>query len=150
MSYFGRRAPKLVWHPVDAVLIQMAYPGTKAISRNRETGTITSLTDNRVSYEVPCDDGERWGVTCDTHAVNICAYTLAVAQVSQSYPTNFCEDCRDLEEEGIVLSPTEATSDRVAAMIRGGREIVGDKYPIWREAGVTRARAALRKQGIKF
>tara|TARA_Y100000034_G_scaffold78708_1_gene94567 strand:+ start:173 stop:628 length:456 start_codon:yes stop_codon:yes gene_type:complete len=151
MRLWGRRAEEpLVWNPVDAVLIQMVYPGIKVISRNRQTGTITSVMDNRVSYEVPCGEGERWGVVCDTHAVNVCSDTLAGAKVSQSYPTNFCEDCRDLFYEEVVLTPAEATSDRVETMIRDGREFVGDKYPVWREAGVTRARAALRKRGIKF
>jgi len=169
----GRRAPKLVWHPVDAVLIQMAYPGTKAISRNRETGTITSITDERVAPEQSCVENYEaavrdarewygreptseevrftpWGVTCDTHAAGGCDYTLKNAKIAQSYPTNFCSECIALSEEGVVLTPEEATSGRVEAMIKEGRKVVGDKYPMWREAGVTRARAALRKQGIKF
>jgi hypothetical protein len=151
MRLWGRRAEKpLVWNAVDAVLIQMAYPGTKVISRNRQTGTITSVLDNHISPEVPCGEGERWGIVCDTHAVNLCDDTLAGAKVSQSYPTNFCEECRDLFVERIVLTPAEATSDRVETMIRDGREFVGDKYPLWRKMGVTRARAALRKQGLTF
>jgi len=151
----------------------MTYPGTKAISRNRETGTITSITDERIApeqdcvehYEAAVRDAREWygreptpdevrftpwGVTCDTHAAGVCDYTLRQSKIAQSYPTNFCSECIALSDEGIVLTAAQATSGRVEAMIKEGRAFVGDNYPMWRNAGVTRARAALREQGIKF
>lgn len=108
------------------------------IARNRQTGTVTTVIDNRDRWY--SDDPEDWINECCEHSTLICHETRKLAEAFAAYPAEWCELCRMIYEARSVDPandelPREPRA-RLAAMIARYEDPHG-----WNERALESARS---------
>jgi hypothetical protein len=81
--------------------LEAASPGVLyRVQRNKVTGTQTTvLSEESGDLDVDCvREGDKYGVFCDDHGSVVHVRTLGAAKTLARDPTQFCDDCRAIEQ----------------------------------------------------
>jgi hypothetical protein len=107
------------------------------IARNRQTGTVTTVIDNRDRWY--SDDPEDWINECHDHATLLSHETRKLAEEFAAHPEEWCEFCQMIDEfrrdplrDHLSRDPRE----RLVAMLA----ITRDPYELDLDRTVERAR----------